>query len=189
MAEEAAAQGLDGLFHAIAEAVEDSRAFAERGVVPTFKPAVLDGLAFGDLNAGLMAQEEQEEEVAVDLAFHHRLKIELDAGGAGERGVVAEQPKPKAVGDEAPKMVVAATQKLLDKAVGTDARSAAGTGRAPVQFLSERDKVDGRSLPDVADGIALAVDLDGPGGLEPAVAKFLEEDEQPAFARECRAGV
>jgi hypothetical protein len=44
--------------------------------------------------------------------------------------------------------------------------------------------VDGRLSPEVAHGVALALDLQAPRGLEPAVAKLLEKREKEALARE-----
>jgi len=85
--EKAAAEAGDGLLHARAQAVQGARAPASRLLRPALEPALLRPLR---LQAGLVAEEPEEDEVGVDLALHHRLQVELDVGLAGEGGVVAE---------------------------------------------------------------------------------------------------
>ena len=59
--------------------------------------------------------------------------------------------------------------------------------RRVVEIDAAADEVDRRVLPEMGDRVALAIDLNGFGDGQAAVAQFLEERQQPAFARERRS--
>ena len=102
--------------------------------------------AFG-LDAGLVADEPEEDEVGVDLAGEHRLEVELDVRLAGERDVVAQHAEHESVGDDAPQPLGGAVEQLLHEAVWALAGSALDAGGAGVDLDAAADEVDRRVLP------------------------------------------
>jgi len=68
-------------------------------------------------------------------------------------------------------------------------------GPAAVQVVAEGDQVDRHGLPPVADGVGERACVGrvqrqaAAGVLQAAVAQFLEQDQQPALARQCRAAI
>ena len=95
------------------------------GLRPLLQPAL--GRAFG-FDPRLVAQQPEQGEVGVDLAVHHRFEVELHVRLAGQAGVVAEDPQPAAVGQEAPEVVVRPVQELLDQAVRAGPAGPGGPG-------------------------------------------------------------
>jgi len=49
-----------------------------------------------------MADEPKEEEIAVELIFHHGPEVKLDIGGADHGEVVSQEAKLEPVGHKAP---------------------------------------------------------------------------------------
>jgi hypothetical protein len=79
----------------------------------------------------------------------------------------------------------------LHQAVRAAPGGAGHARRALVEIDAAADEVDrrARSVPDVRDGITLAFDFDRFGDDETPVPQFLKERQQPALARDRRAGV
>ena len=186
MDEEPAAEGFDGRLDAVAQMVERARALLVRLARPLFEPALL---GFGGLDARGVADEPEQQEVGVDLAFHHGLEVELDIGLAGEAGVVAQDAQAQAVGDEAPEAVFAAVQELLHQAVRAAARRAGHTRREPVEIHAASHEMRRDARRGMRDGVRLALDLDGRGTRQASVAELLKQRQQPALAGCDRAGV
>ena len=138
--EEAFAEGADGFFDAVAEAVEhaDAALFGLGG--PAFEPA---GLGWGALDAGLVAEEPEELEVGILAAFEHGEEVELDVGLAGEGDVVAQDAEVEAVGDEGPEVVIGAVEELLHHGVRAFLGGALGSGGALVDADACAEEVDG----------------------------------------------
>ena len=183
MGEEAAPEVLDGLLHALAQGLQGARALLPPQARPALQPALLGPLR---LHAALVAEHPEHREVGVELALEDRLQVDLHVGLPGQAPVVPEDAQEAAVGDESPQVLVGAVQKLLHQAVRACLRRSGHAARAPVQLHPGAHEVDGRLSPEVAHGVALALDLQAPRGLKPAVAKLLEEREKQALAREPR---
>ena len=126
MRQESAAEGRDGGLDAAAELVEGAGAFGAGGGEPAFQPAVVPP-ARGGLEAGLVGEHPEEDEVGVDLALEEGLEVELDVGLAGEADVVAQEAQDAAVAHDPPEPGVVAVQEFLDEGVRA---GAGGTGHA-----------------------------------------------------------
>lgn len=109
--EEAAPESRDRRLDPVAQAIEGARPLLPGRPRPALEPALPGLLA---LDARLVGEEPEEDEVGVDLALHHGLEVELDEGLASEARVVAEEAQPEAVRDEPPHVLRAPGQKLLD---------------------------------------------------------------------------
>jgi hypothetical protein len=140
-----------------------------------------------------VAHQPQHGEVGVDFAAEHGFQVEFHEGLAGQAGVVAQHAQAQAIGDDAPVAGIVPVEQLLHQ------RMRAGFGRPAHPCLALLDihaaahQVDRRRQfrrsPGVRDRIALALDLDGFGRLQPPVTQLLEQRQQPAFACQGGAGV
>ena len=107
----------------------------------------------------------------------------------GQADVVAEDAEPVPVADECPEVLIGAIEQLLHEPVWAGQDNARITRHAAVEIGAASDEVDRGVLPGVGDRVALAVDLDRPGGCEATVTEFLPEREEPAVAGDSGAGV
>jgi len=76
-----------------------------------------------------MGRHPEQDEIGIDLAAEHSLKVESKVGLPGEGLVVAKNPKAKAVGDDGPEGIGAAVQIFLNQLVGIRGSGPAHSGR------------------------------------------------------------
>jgi len=183
---EAAAEGGDGRFDAAAQLVEGAGALLLRQPGPALQPALFGPAG---LDARLVAEKPEQDEIGIDLALHHRLEVEFNPGLAGEADIVAQDAQPAAVGEKGPEPVVGAVEQLLHHAVGRAAAGSGHSGAAPVEVDAPADEMNGQVLPGVGDRVAFALDLDGAGRSQAAVAELAEEVQQPFLAGEGGGGI
>ena len=146
---------------------------------PALEPALVRALA---LEARLVADEPEEDEVGVGLAVQHRLEVELDVGLAGERGVVAEQAQRRPLMTKPQRCSSERFRSSCTRPCGEWWRRRRHPASAVERDVAA-DEVDRDVLPGVRDRVGLALDLDRLRGLQPPVAELLEEHEQPALPR------
>jgi len=121
-----------------------------------------------------MAEQPEHDEVGVDFAIHHAFEVELDVGLARQADVITQQAQSQTVGYKTPEMVVATIQQFLYQAMRAGAGCACDPGGAAVEVEAVADQMHGTVVPEVGNGIALAVDLSGPGCRQTAIAEFLQ---------------
>ncbi len=178
VSQEPRAEALDGGLDAVSELVEGAYAVASTGLGPALEPAFLGDLG---LDAAAVTHEPQQQEVAVLLAVHDGLQVELQVGLSGEAVVVAEDPETQAVADKAPQVVVGTVEEVLYEPVRGRPRSAGHTLLAAIQVDAGAEQVDRRAVPGVRDGEGLAVDLCGGRPDEAAVTELPEKRKEPAI--------
>ena len=171
MGEEARAEGADAHLDSLAQVLQGAGALLAGLLGPPLQPALLGALA---LDPGLMAQQPEQAEVRVQLAVHHGGEVELDVGLAGQADVVAKDAQLEPVGEEGPEVVVGAVQELLHQAMGAGLGGARLARSALVEIQTGANQVDRCVTPQVGDGVAFAVDLEGRVALQAAVAQLFE---------------
>jgi len=67
------------------------------------------------LEAGLVANEPQDEELGIEVAIKHGLQVELDVSQTGEGNIVSEQTQVEAVGNDAPNVSIAGVERRLNE--------------------------------------------------------------------------
>ena len=178
--DESRPQNGDGLFDSGIKVVEGAEGFVLGRFFPAFQPVLLGLFA---LETGLVADKPQDEELGIEVAIEHGLKVELDEGQTGESDIVAEQAQIETVGHDAPKVRFAGVQRRLDQRVWAGFGRANGTGRPVVEVRVGTDQVDGHLIPAVGNRIAVAIHFNGLCRRQTTKTEFLKEREQPAFAR------
>ncbi len=152
-------------------------------LAPAFQPAGRGGRGRVRLrlDAAGVANLPEQREVGEHLAVEHALQIELDVGLADEGRGVPQQPQRKAVGDQAPQMILGPVEQLLEQGVRGLFRRAAHIWGAAVQRHAGAEQVDGGALPLVGQRIGDAVDAQPTGGdgRQPPVTELLEQDAKP----------
>ena len=140
-----------------AQLVQRPLALVGGEAAPLFQVAGCGAAVALDGEPGLVADQVEQHEVGEQLAVEDRLQVELDVGGAGQRGRVAQHPQRGAVGQDRPQVGVVAVEQFLEHGL----RGAGGDLRGlVVQVGAPAEQVD-RDVPGlVADREALAVDLE-----------------------------
>ena len=144
-------------------------------LAPLFQVARCGAAVALDREPGLVADQVEQHEVGEQLAVEDRLQVELDVGGADQRGRVAQQPQRGAVGQDRPQLGVVAVEQFLQhglRGAGVDVRGLVVQVGAPAEQV-ERD-VPGL----VADREALALDLEAARG-QVVEAELAQQDAQP----------
>ena len=175
--EEPGAEDGDGLLDAVAELIERPLALLRGEPAPLLQVAGRGAAVALDREPGLVAGQVEQHEVGEQLAVEDRLEVELDVGGADERGRVAQQPQRGAVGQDRPQVGVVAVEEFLEHGL----RRAGGDVRGlVVQVGGPAEQVDRHVPGPVADREALALQLEAaPGHL--VEAELAQEDAQPPF--------
>ena len=180
---EGVAQHPERLLHPDAELLPDPAALFDPPVVVVLQEAfVRRGLAEGE--PGRVHEPVEDYELAVGVALVHGLYIELQVGGFGEPGAVAQQAQAAAVGRHPPQSF-GPVEEVLDLGVG-----AAPVPRPPiVEPLVERHDMDGggvlSAVDAVRDGELGSARLDGrPLVLEGGEPEQLEELGGPVLPGE-----
>jgi len=190
MYQEPLAQGDDGFFHAAAQALQGARALLLGDLGPALQPLRFGLVAF---QPRLVAHQPQHGEIGIDFAAEHRFQVEFQVSLAGQAGVVAQHPQAQAIGDQAPVTGIVPVEQLLHQRVRAGFGSPADSCLAFLDIHPAAHQVDGRRQlrrsPGVRDCVALALDLNGFGRLQPPVAQLLKQRQQPAFARQRSARV
>ena len=161
MGEEPGAEDGDGLLDAVAELIECPLALLGGESAPLLQVAGRGAAVVLDREAGLVAGQVEKHEVGEQFPVEDRLKVELDVGGADQRGRVAQQPQRRAVGQDRPQIGVVAVEEFLEhglRRAGRDMR------RLVVQVGGPAEQVDGHVPGPVADREALALQLEAAPG-------------------------
>ena len=187
MGQEPGAEDGDGLLDAVAELIERPLALLDGEAAPLFQVAGLGAAVGLDREPGLVAGQVEQHEVGEQFPVEDRLQVELDVGGADQRGRVAQQPQRGAVGQDRPQVGVVAVEQFLEHGL----RGAGGDVRGlVVQVGGPAEQVDGHVPGPVADREALALQLEAaPGHL--VEAELAQQDAQPPFPgdpRRCGLG-
>ena len=138
--QEPGAEDGDGLLDAVAELVERPLALVRGEAAPLFQVAGCGAAVALDREAGLVADQVEQHEVGEQLAVEDRLQVELDVGGADQRGRVAQQPQRGAVGQDRPQVGVVPVEQFLQhglRGAGADVRGLV------VQVGAPAEQVDG----------------------------------------------
>ena len=157
MGQEPGAEDGDRLLDAVAQLVERPLALVGGEAAPLLQVAGRRAAVALDREPGLVADQVEQHEVGEQLAVEDRLQVELDVGGADQRGRVAQQPQRRAVGQDRPQVGVVAVEQFLEHGL----RGAGGDVRGlVVQVGAPAEQVD-RDVPGpVADREALALQLE-----------------------------
>ena len=91
--EEPGAEDGDGLLDAVAELIERPLALLRGEPAPLLQVAGRGAAVALDREPGLVAGQVEEHEVGEQFPVEDRLEVELDVGGADQRGGVAQQPQ------------------------------------------------------------------------------------------------
>ncbi len=177
--EEAGPEGGDRCLDAVAKMVECPGALGARLDAPTLDPVLL---GLGSFEAGLMGEEPQDHEVAVNLSVHHRLEVELNGCLPGERQVVPQEPETESVGHEPPEAGGVPVQQFLEEGVRARAGCSRDARSATVQLESGTHQMDRNGCPGVGDREAETVDLERARWGQATVAELGEQDQQPSIA-------
>ena len=170
--EDCAAEGFEGLLDAVAEFVADASAFFDALLVEAFEGALVRG-RFGPREAGAVEQAVEEDEVGVGVVADHGFEVELEPGGAGASGGVAEDADAWSVGEDAPEGF-GAVEEVLELCVG----AAAGALGPAVEIGVGADDVNGCSVFGV---VGAAVDVEGCAADFDVGALEVEAPEAEAF--------
>ena len=137
--QEAFAEGEQGLFHAVAQAVAHAGALG----LASFAPALPNARAARLRRAAGVQQAPDVGELGITLAAQQVGQVAFEVGGAGEAGGVAQQAQLAAVADNAPDVVGAGVEQLLHGLEGRLFTAAAAShGKARVGFV-QREGVGG----------------------------------------------
>ena len=110
--QEAIAEAQQRGLNAIAQLVARGDAFLLAGIAPAFEGAVR-WRGSGKAETAGMDEQPQRCEVREGIAFEDAPKIGLDIGRARKAGIVAHQPKLRAIGAQAPERTFAGIQPVL----------------------------------------------------------------------------
>jgi hypothetical protein len=124
---------------------------------PVFDTARLPVRPRQPLQPGLVADQEQQDEVAEQVTVEDRLQVELDVGLPDEGSGVAQQPQGAPVRQHRPEVVRAAVEQLLDHRLRRPGRTGGPAG-AKVQVDSPTQQVHRHVGPQMADRVVPAVD-------------------------------
>ena len=178
MAGEAGAEDSQRLFDAAAQ--EAKRAGAEPFGLsrPLLQPAGLGPAPGARHEARGMDRQPQQDEVGVDLAFEHRLEIELEECLAGQRLAVAQHAQALAVRRDRPEVRAAPVEELLHQAVRVRRRRAALAGGPAIERQTATDQVYRHRTEEPVDRICAPAQF-GTGGRR--------EESEPQFAQQRQA--
>jgi hypothetical protein len=128
--EKAASETGDGPLETFPQSVESPHSLLVGLVDPAFQPTKFG--AFG-VEAALVTNHPQHGEVSENLASEHVLKVEFDVGGAGEAGVIPQDPQGSGIRKNGPQVLVGTIEEVLDHRVGGGARRANDAFGAPIE--------------------------------------------------------
>src|SRR5437016_602708 len=99
MREEAAAEGQECCFDAVAQRVERTSTLFCRRLAPALEPVSLRSVL---LHSALVTQEPRQTEVRIEFVLEDGLNVELDVRLARKPCVVTQDPQPESIAHEAP---------------------------------------------------------------------------------------
>lgn len=201
MGEKAGAQRPQRFRHLVAQVAADGDAGFVPGRAPTLPWAIFGFaglLTLRGAEAAGMGEQPAGGEVCVQLLAEHGLQIDLEIGGAGQAGVVAQDAQPQAVDDDGPEAGVGGVQRFLRQHEGTAPTDLAGIRIGITEALRRRIErlivggenqrhptAEGR----VADWIAVACLLDGGRPVQVGEAQHVAQQRDDELARRHRLRV